>query len=168
MSTPIITTCKQCSEIPNLISIIDCKIAMEANKLYQNIVLMLNLPVDDCLIEELIHYKRILTYKSCEDGYAENFSIERITNQIMAKTIGCGRCCDNNTTTSTTTAYVIPTTTTTSSTEEPTTTTTTSSSSSSSTTTTTSSSSSSSTTTTTTTIVDAVPCNTTSSSGEAA
>lgn len=112
MFSPRVTNCSGCSEVPRLIEIIDCKIVLESKKLYENILYMLNSPIDRCLLSDLIHYKRILTYKMCStEDYAKKFTIERIANQIRSKTPECNNCC--NTTTSTTTQYVFPTTTTT-------------------------------------------------------
>lgn len=124
MLLPRITSCPECSDALALIKEIDCKLAEVGNILYNNIVFMLSVHIckEDTL--DLLHYKRILTYKYCNYKYAEEFKIKTIASKIKLLTLGCvkGECIENTTTSTTTT---IPPTTTTTTTVEPTTTTTT-------------------------------------------
>lgn len=107
MLNPRLTSCRTCAEIPNLLATINCKIADEASSLYQNVTLLLNRPIDGCLIEDLLHYKRILTYKHCNPDYAINFTVEQIASKVRQKTAGTNKGCDSTismfTTTTTTT-----------------------------------------------------------------
>ncbi len=119
MLTPRLSNCRMCANISNLLSTIDAKIAMEANKLYQNLTLMLNKPVDRCLISDLTHYSRILKYKCINEDYAKCFELETIASKIREKTVGIDKDCgcqeyyegsetDPTTTTTTTSTTVAP------------------------------------------------------------
>jgi hypothetical protein len=172
MLSPRLTNCPECSNIPDLLKKINCKLAELGNSLYNNVSYMLNQPIPAGDMLQLIAYKRILTHKYCNPNYVHQYSVAMIASRVIRITAGCvSRCnelercleepCDitivaNPTTTSTSTLPITTTTstsstsstsstTTTSTTAVPTTTTT----SSSSTSTTTSTSSSTSTTTST-------------------
>lgn len=121
-----LTNCRECSQIPELLKAIDCKLALMANNLYLNMAYMLDKPVEGANISRLIHYKRILTYKYCNPDYALDFSVESIGSRVRFLTYGC-KCCDQSATriTTTSTTTVAPTTTTTTTIEPVTTTTTT-------------------------------------------
>jgi hypothetical protein len=95
----------------------------------------LNNPIDGCLIDDLLHYKRILTFKYCNPDYAVDYTVEQIASKVRQKAVGANKACDSviSMFTTTTTSTSSTTTTSTSST----TTTTTSSSSTTTTTTTT-------------------------------
>lgn len=127
MLTPRLTSCRTCAEVPNLLATINCKIAEISLSLYQNITLMLSRPVDGSLIEDLLHYKRILTYKYCNPDYAVDYTIEKIASKVRSKTAGTNKACDSVvsifTTTTTSTSTSTTTTTSTSSTTTTTTTT---------------------------------------------
>lgn len=111
-----LTSCRECAEIPALIQSIDCKLAFYANKLYLNLAYMLNYPVEGCKISTLRHYRRILTYLQCNDGYASTcVNLTQIASRVKYLTAGC-KCCDQSdfvvTTTTTTTGGTTTTTTT--------------------------------------------------------
>lgn len=119
MLNPRLTSCRVCAEIPNLLATINCKVSSESLKIYQNLTLMLNRPVDGCLIDDLIHYKRILTWKYCNPDYAVDYTVEKIASKVRQKTAGSNKACDSvvsmftTTTTSTSTTSSTTTTTTT-------------------------------------------------------
>jgi hypothetical protein len=122
MLLPRLTNCPDCSDALSLINDIDCKLSETSNILYNNIVFMLGTPICKEDILDLLHYKRILTYKYCNYNYVSDFKIKQIASKIKLLTLGCvkGDCIKNTTTTTT-----IPPTTTTTTTISPTTTTTT-------------------------------------------
>jgi len=112
-----VTNCRECALVSKLIDSIDCQLAKMANNLYLNIVYMLDKPVEACTISTLLHYKRILTFKSCNADWASDYSVDDIASKINFLTVGC-KCCDQHssgelTTTTTTTTVLITTTTTT-------------------------------------------------------
>lgn len=82
MLSPRLTDCVNCSSISVLLSEIDCRLTELANKEYNNIVFLLNKPVQGIVIGDLLNYKRILTYKFCNDNYASPFTVEMIASQI--------------------------------------------------------------------------------------
>ena len=153
MLSPRLTNCPECSNIPDLLKKINCKLAELGNSLYNNISYMLNQPIAAGDIIQLIAYRRILTHKYCNPEYVHNYSVAMIASKVIRLTAGCvSRCnelerclevpCDitvveNPPTTTTTSTTLEPTTTTTTTASELTTTTTSSTSTSTSTTTTT-------------------------------
>lgn len=159
MLYPKLSNCPDCNTIPALIGKIDCKIAELSNNLYNNTVFILNKPVNGTLMNDLLNYRRILSYKYCNPDYASCYSVNMIASRVNLLTAGakncnnCGKtssnCDDKPSTTTTTTTSTSPTTSTTSSTSS--TTSSTSSTTSSTSSTTSSTSSTTSTTSTTTT-----------------
>jgi len=111
-----LTSCRDCAQICKLIDSINCQLAKMANNLYLNIAYMLDKPVEACTMSTLLHYKRILTYKSCNADWASDYSVTDIASRVNALTVGC-KCCDEQSsgelTTTTTTTTAAPTTTTT-------------------------------------------------------
>ena len=105
-----LTSCKECSQVPNLLLKIDCKVFEMSNLLYGNLVYMLNTSFNSCEIETLLTYKRILENKLCNVEYAPQFTLEQIASRVNFLTAGCCTCDKNNrkgkitTTTTTTTA----------------------------------------------------------------
>lgn len=134
MLSPRLTNCVECTTIPVLINEIDCKIAQLAGNLYNNIVFMLNQPVEANVMIDLLNYRRILTFKYCNPDYAGCFTIPMITSKVKRLTINnkpiprpsCGTTTttsSSSSTTTTTTTTLPPTTSTTTSTTTTTTTT---------------------------------------------
>lgn len=123
-----LTNCRECALVSTLIDSINCQLAKMANNLYLNIAYMLDRPVQASTMSTLLHYKRILTYKSCNADWASDYSVDDIASRINFLTANC-QCCDAHSsgelTTTTTTTTVAPTTTTTTTVEPSTTTTTT-------------------------------------------
>ena len=111
-----VTHCRDCALAFKLLDSINCQVAKMANNLYLNIAYMLDKPVEGCKMSTLIHYKRILTYKSCNADWASDYSVDDIASRVNFLTVGC-KCCgaesSKELTTTTTTTTVAPTTTTT-------------------------------------------------------
>ena len=82
MLYPKLSNCPSCSTIPVLINKIDCKIAELSNNLYNNVVFSLNQPIPAGAILDLLNYKRILTYKFCNPGYAGPYTVETIASRV--------------------------------------------------------------------------------------
>ena len=143
MLSPRLTNCPECASIPSLLKKIDCKLAELGNNLYNNISYMLNKPIPAGDILQLITYRRILMYKSCNPSYVQEYTIPMISSRVIRLTTGCvSRCnepepcieipCDitiipnpEKTTTTTTSSTSSTSTTSTTTTLSPTTTTTT-------------------------------------------
>ena len=89
MLSPRLTDCPECSNIPNLLQEIDCKLAEYANSLYNNIVFMLNQVVPAGAMIQLLAYKRILTYKQCNPDYLSDFCMDKIVSKVIRLTLGC-------------------------------------------------------------------------------
>lgn len=77
-----LTNCEDCNTIPVLLQNIDCKITELAKKQYGNIVFILNNKINSSLFSDLLHYKRILQFKSCNSSYANNYDIDCIANRV--------------------------------------------------------------------------------------
>ena len=159
MLYPKLSNCPDCNTIPALIGKIDCKIAELSNNLYNNTVFILNKPVNGTLMNDLLNYRRILSYKYCNPDYANCYSVNMIASRVNLLTAGaknCNNCgktssnCDDKPSgsTTTTTSSSSSTTSSTSSTTSSTSSTTSTTSSSSTSTTTSSSTSTTSTSTT--------------------
>ncbi len=82
MLTPRLTNCPQCADIPFLISEIDCKLSEMSVNLYNNIVYILNSPINGEAISDLLNYKRILLYKYCNPDYAGIYTVNQIASKI--------------------------------------------------------------------------------------
>jgi hypothetical protein len=97
---------------------IDCKLAEMAKNLYNNVVFMLNQPVEGNTIIDLLNYRRILTFKYCNPDYAGCYTVPMIASRVKILTVGCKTqpclpCMDSLTTTTsssstTTTTTSIP------------------------------------------------------------
>lgn len=82
MLTPKINNCVDCNQIPNLLYQIDCALFDIARKYRLNNTLLLNKRINRDSAISLLHYKRILTYKLCNEDYLKCFSVEDIANQV--------------------------------------------------------------------------------------
>jgi len=132
MISPKLTNCKECANIPDLLRKIDCKLAELGNNLYNNVVFMLNKPIANSEISQLLVYKRVLQHRFCDTHYAEScptVSTEDIASKVIRLTAGCVPFCNEPTVCEITTCALNPC-------PNPTTTTTSTSSSSTTTTTT--------------------------------
>lgn len=82
MLSPRLTDCINCSNIPSLLSDIDCKLRELANNLYNNTVFSLNREIKGIVITDLLNYKRILTFKWCNPNYASHFTVNMIASKV--------------------------------------------------------------------------------------
>ena len=82
MLTVRLTGCTECNSIPILLSDIDCKIGSVAKNLYNNTIFALNIPIDTSVMSDLLHYKRILTYKFCNHHYAHHYKVDKIASRV--------------------------------------------------------------------------------------
>lgn len=82
MLNPKTNNCVECVQIETVLRKIDCKIAELSNTLYNNITYMLNKSFPSEGMMDLLHYKRILTYKYNNIEYATEYSLEQILNKI--------------------------------------------------------------------------------------
>jgi len=117
MINPRLSCCKECADALALVKEIDCKLYELSLDAYNNIIFALNLKMNQQAVLDLLNYKRILLYKSRNENYACNYSVNMIASKIKKYIVGCRmNClCDNlEKTTTTTSTTIIPTTTTTS------------------------------------------------------
>ena len=82
MLNPRLTNCPECADIPSLIQEIDCKVSELSGALYNNLVFMLNKNIEPDIINDLMIYRRILSYKVCNPNYAGQFSVNMIASRI--------------------------------------------------------------------------------------
>ena len=82
MLNPRITTCKECGDILQLISDINCKLFKLSLSSYNNIVFGLNLHIDYVGTLDLLNYKRILEYKLVNSNYACETSVNDIASKV--------------------------------------------------------------------------------------
>ena len=82
MLSPRLTNCINCSSIMALLSDIDGKLNELSNSLYNNVVFSLNNSIPGTAMNDLLNYKRVLTYKLCNPDYAAQYSVERIASQV--------------------------------------------------------------------------------------
>jgi hypothetical protein len=78
-----LTDCIECASIPALLNDINCKLTDLANDQYNNIVFSLNNYISGELVNDLLNYKQILTYKSCNPDYAMPFSVQMIASRVI-------------------------------------------------------------------------------------
>ena len=82
MLSPRLTDCIDCASIPVLLTDIDQKIAALAQDEYNNIVFSLNYSIPAWAIGDLLNYKRILEYKSCNPEYAMPYTVSMIASRV--------------------------------------------------------------------------------------
>lgn len=70
MLSPRLTDCVYDASIPATLLEIDEKLAYWANRQYNNIVFSVNNYIPGDVIDDLLHYKQILTYRLCNPTYA--------------------------------------------------------------------------------------------------
>ena len=83
MLLPRLNNCIDCATIPVLIDHIDTKIASLANEEYNNIVYDLNHVMNGQVIFDLLEYKQILQWKSCNPAYCELFTVPMIASRVQ-------------------------------------------------------------------------------------
>ena len=77
-----LTNCEECTTIPALLSDIDCKVTELAKRQYNDIVFGLNNPISRNVMFDLLTYKRILQYKTCNEEWANAYSVEEIAGKV--------------------------------------------------------------------------------------
>ena len=82
MLTYRLTNCEECTSIPKLIEDIDCKLTELGKREYNNVSYALNKHVDTVLAFNLLNYRRILQFKSCNEEYANLYSVKDIASRI--------------------------------------------------------------------------------------
>ena len=82
MLSPRLSDCVDCPDISKLLSDIDCRLFELANTLYNNVAFILNIPISDVAILDLLNYKRILMYKLCNPNYASCYTVDRIASRV--------------------------------------------------------------------------------------
>lgn len=82
MLTIKMNDCEDCTSITILLEDIDCKLKELANILYNNTIFALNRKVDETVYLDLLNYKRILTYRTCNSDYALPFTTEMIASKV--------------------------------------------------------------------------------------
>jgi hypothetical protein len=82
MITIRLTDCVDCSTITSLLNDIDCKLTELAKILYNNTIFALNQPVQSSVFLDLLNYKRILTYRTCNADYALPYTTEMIASKV--------------------------------------------------------------------------------------
>jgi len=73
---------EEVSNTLTLLEDIDNRINSIAKNLYNNIIFSLNKPVSFTIMSDLLHYKRILTYRIFNEDYASNFTLSTIAGRI--------------------------------------------------------------------------------------
>lgn len=77
-----LTKCADCEIVPSLLADIDCKLTELANDEYNNIIFSLNNYTPANVINDLINYKLILTYRLCNPHYACKYSTKKIASRV--------------------------------------------------------------------------------------
>lgn len=104
MLTPRLTNAVYYNTIPVLMEEIDNTIAAIANELYYNTIYSLHRNVACGPLSDLLQYKRILLYKSCNIDYCPDYTVEQIAGRVITLIKGVTALPINiNTTTTTTT-----------------------------------------------------------------
>ena len=82
MLTTKLTDPENCKDILQTILDIDCKLTSVSKDIYNNLVFALKDKTDPELIGDLLHYKRILTYRYCNKDYAPGVCLEEILSKV--------------------------------------------------------------------------------------
>lgn len=83
MISPRLSNCNDCSDIEQLIEDINCKIVSLSKDAYANIIYGFRQSTKFTLMYDLIHYRRILQYKSVNSDYLEEFpDFCKITSRV--------------------------------------------------------------------------------------
>ena len=93
MLLPRLTDCVNCSSIPALLANIDCKLLQLSKDLYNNTVFILNKKFSSVVMNDLLMYKRILTYKYCNSEYAGKYTVDQIASRVRVLTGNSKACC---------------------------------------------------------------------------
>lgn len=82
MIEPRLTSCTECTQISVLLGEINTRITEIAKLLYSNITLLANNVIPRETMNDLLNYKRILTYKSYNTDYAPDYTIAMIAGKV--------------------------------------------------------------------------------------
>jgi hypothetical protein len=82
MLLPRLTSCTECANISSLLREIECKLFELSKKLYNNIIFSMTQSFQYDVMIDLLNYKRILTYKTVNPDYAEDYTIDMIASKI--------------------------------------------------------------------------------------
>ena len=82
MLSPRLTNCIECTTITALLNDINCKLTEMANSEYNNIVFSLNMCSGGPVMDDLLNYKRILTFKYCNPDYAARYTVDMIASKV--------------------------------------------------------------------------------------
>jgi len=82
MLNPRLNNCIDCTTIPALLSDIECKITQFAKSEYNNTVFILGMCINRNAFNDLLNYKRILTYKLCNPDYAKHYTVKMIASRV--------------------------------------------------------------------------------------
>ena len=82
MLSPRLNNCVDCASIPALLTDINQKLTYWANVQYNNIVFSLNYYIPGQVVGDLITYKQILTYKSCNPDYCKPYTVAMIASRV--------------------------------------------------------------------------------------
>jgi hypothetical protein len=88
MLTPRLTNALYYTTIPVLLVEIDDTLARIANELYYNVIYSLHRNVACGPMGDLLMYRRILWYKSCNPLYAADFTVEEIAGRVITLMAG--------------------------------------------------------------------------------
>jgi hypothetical protein len=88
MLTPRLTNALYYTTIPVLLDDIDETLARIANELYYNVIYSLHRDVACGPMAQLLNYRRILWYKSCNPTYAADFTVEQIAGRVITLIAG--------------------------------------------------------------------------------
>lgn len=88
MLTPRLTNALYYTTIPVLLDEIDETLARIANELYYNVIYSLHRNIACGPMSDLLMYRRILWYKSCNSSYAADFTVEQIAGRVITLIAG--------------------------------------------------------------------------------
>ena len=83
MLTPRLTDCVVDGSIPAALTELDERLTYWANIQYNNISFSVNNYIPGEVINDLLHYKQILTYKICNPAYCEPFTTNMIASRVI-------------------------------------------------------------------------------------
>ena len=84
MLTPRLTDCIEEDSIPATLLQIDDKLTYWAKIQYNNIIFSMNNYIPGEVVDDLLHYKQILTYRLCTPDYAMVCGVPT-TSQIVSR-----------------------------------------------------------------------------------
>ena len=82
MLSPRLSECLECASISQLLADIDCKLLELAKNEYNNTVFSLNRNINAVAMNDLLNYKRILTYRICNSNYACAYPTNLIASRV--------------------------------------------------------------------------------------